>query len=291
MRRKNEHLKKLVLMLILAFIIKEAIAAVMTIALTVGNPVPRVQNVRISDNPLILIENSQKTVWCNATINDTNGWQDIVSARGVIWDNSNATYDSSDDYNNHYTNSSCALYSGSGTARDTSCLFRVYYFANPGNWSCRITAEDTLTQESYNETGFNITTFLGLTTSSEINFGTMTPGSTSNSSVTTYINNTCNQQIDILLNSQSDVNCTIGSIPAINVHYNSTDMDHSSMCNLTTSTTDTCNEVSNNFNLAKCTTISGTPLNPSKNVYWRIKVPIGVSGTCTTTLMVTAKEG
>ena len=283
--------QKLLLILLAILILKEALAAVVTASVTIGNPAPVVTNMIFLDNPVALIENSLTTVWCNATINDTNGWQDITSVSGVIW-NSNTTYNASNNYNNHYTNSSCALYAGSGTSRAASCAFGMYYFADPGrNWTCRITAMDSTNQQGYNETNFSVSAFLGISVSPEINFGTLNPGSTSNTSISTYVNNTCNQQIDLKMNALSNITCNVGAIEADYVHYNTTNTDYSSMCLLTTNADETCGEVQNNFNLGKCTAISGIPINPTKNLYWKIQVPLGVRGTCYTNLTVTAKEG
>jgi len=80
-------------------------------------------------------------VTCNATITDTGGYQTIVSANATLYHQSSAS-SSPDDYNSHYTNSSCSFTGGSGNVRNASCVFVLRHEALNGTWTCNVSAVD-----------------------------------------------------------------------------------------------------------------------------------------------------
>ncbi len=57
--------------------------------------------------PISLNAGTKKAVSCEATITDLDGYSDITNVRGVLFDSDNAG--SSDDKNDHYTDSICTL--------------------------------------------------------------------------------------------------------------------------------------------------------------------------------------
>ncbi|MBN2518448.1 MAG: hypothetical protein JXB14_06370, partial [Candidatus Altiarchaeota archaeon] len=81
----------------------------------------------------------------------------------------------------------------------------------------------------------------------------------------------------------TDMSCTIqGSIAKGYLHYNTTHAgDWTQMCALTDTDTDTCGELQSNFDLA-----DGAASN--KKIFWVLRAPTGVSGTCTGHVTFTA---
>ena len=118
------------------------------------------QESNVSLRNITLSGGGARIVTCNATVRDWNGYNDVTSVNATLFDASNAQYDSVDNNNTHYTNSSCTN-SGNGANYTVNymCGFNVYYYANNGTWNCTVFAFDT-----FNKTGnlTNSTTILAL---------------------------------------------------------------------------------------------------------------------------------
>jgi len=169
----------------------------------ITNAKPEVLNVTIfeatnsSARNITIAAGSVKTVYCNATVRDWNGYNDIIYANASLWyvptSNSNAT----DDNNSHYTNVSCTLNASTSTNVGWYiCSFDVLYYANNGTWSCNVTVMDTLTK-----TGslFNTTVFYpvyALNVTDGIDYGNVAVESYS-SDVNANITNLGNMAINI----------------------------------------------------------------------------------------------
>lgn len=102
-----------------------------------GNSAPTIESFSIED-PINLLAGQTKTVYCNATISDSQ--DDMVSANATLYYYLNNS-DDPDNNNEHYTNATCN-YTGT-TTKTVSCTFDVWYYANNGTWYCNMTVADS----------------------------------------------------------------------------------------------------------------------------------------------------
>jgi hypothetical protein len=98
-----------------------------------------------------------RTIYCNATIRDWNGWADINQTNATFWDNSVASQSDPLNNNSVYRNNSCTLEDNDGQyVSYWTCAMDIYYYANNGNdWRCNVTAVDN---SSFTDSNYNITT-------------------------------------------------------------------------------------------------------------------------------------
>ncbi|MGC8929884.1 MAG: hypothetical protein ACP5OZ_05175 [Candidatus Woesearchaeota archaeon] len=224
-----------------------------------------------------LIPGTITPVECNGTINDTNGYADILNASAVFYDNSVATPTSSDNNETHYTNSSCTLSAGSGLSKNFHCYFGVLYYANNASWTCNVTAYDAdgAYNSSTNSTNINILVALNVSNTT-IDYGNMAPLETSSSSVIENITNHGNVKLDLTLNG-TDMTCPnpYPAIPVGNQHYNvtGTDQAYELMTALTSSPVTVTA-----FDLLKRNDTDA--LRAIRMTYWRISIPAGLKGVC-----------
>lgn len=112
-----------------------------TSRVNVTNAFPTIIAVNV-DQDITLNAGSYKTVFCNATIRDWNGWDDIGFVNATLY-HSTSVHGSSDSGNSHYTNASCDNIGNDGSyISEYSCAFNVVHYANNGTWTCNITARD-----------------------------------------------------------------------------------------------------------------------------------------------------
>lgn len=126
-----------------------------------------------------LLAGASREVICNVSVEDGNGAADISMLNATIH---SVTVSSSDldDYNNHYTNSSCQQTSSSGNMTNYTCEFSVLYYAMNGTWQCNATAYDYQDLTTSNYTNFTIDTLYALNVSELlINYGTVATGALS----------------------------------------------------------------------------------------------------------------
>lgn len=71
-------------------------------------------------------------VWCNATVVDLNGHQDLFGCNGTLSSGNNL---------DTYFNNSCMLYGGSGNEGNCVCSFQLKD-EEEGGWTASITAQD-----------------------------------------------------------------------------------------------------------------------------------------------------
>jgi len=279
------RIKNYAVLLSLIIVIGVVSGDITVLQVFVNDVTPFITDIKATD-PIILLENSTVIAYCNATVVDYNGYQDIKSVKAILW-NPNTTYSNStvEDRNNFYINSNCNITAGLGTSATVYCPFTIYYYAEPSEWVCRLNVTDFAgLWNTSNKTDITLQVLKGVRTPNLIDYSTSTgstaiaPGETSTQDVIGTIYNTGNVVIDLQVQGTSTMNCTIGFIPVYYNRYNTTaNMSYSSMCSLTTSLSDTCYELNQNFDLNKTTTETPT----SKNTYWKIYVPTtGISGTC-----------
>jgi hypothetical protein len=260
--------------------------------LTVGNVFPEVTNVSIENNAsnLALIPNSSRTTYCWGLVTDYNGWDDIINATAVFFNNASSSHGATDDNNLHYTNNSCTITQDSTYTNWINCSFNVWYYANPGIWNCTINATDTFQRSGYGNDVINVSSLLALGLPDFIYYGTVNALEVSGeneSNVTNYGNVKVNLSLSgygFSLNDGNAMNCTIGAIKNISIA--------NEKYNLTTSNVgvlDLQQFISNYTNLTSAPAVRKYNLDFRQNdtfneaintTYWRIYVPLGVAGTC-----------
>ncbi len=236
-------------------------------------------------------------VFCNATINDANGYQDINASNATIYYISNSS-STPDNESWHYTNSSCLLSAGSGTTRYSSCSFDVQYFALNGTWVCNMTARDQELSGSFltgnNASYTNISQLAALNVTNVIDFGQLSPGENSTSDFIANVTNLGNIKIDLNLHGYARTDgdnyamvCEVGNISIGYEKYNLTtaSLGYTAMTNLSGSI---AGFTEPNFNLASAVTSSSPSI---KNTYWKIGVPTGTRGQCNGTIVFNAVQG
>jgi len=266
--------------------------------LTVGNVGPEVLSVSIDNDAtsVILIANSTKLVNCEALVRDWNNDSDIST---VIAEFFNSSFGLVDDNNNHYTNNNCSINRTFGTwhgVSDTNytalanCSFFVWYYANPGDWNCTVTVNDSLNWNASGSDNISVAELLAISLPTDINYGTVNSTYVSNENITN-VTNVGNVKINLSSSgyafNESDglaMNCTLGSIKNISIYYEK--------FNLTTSTAGTLSLTQfegNYVNLTSSPVVKRFSLDYRQNdtineatnsTYWRIYVPLGVAGTC-----------
>jgi hypothetical protein len=264
---------------------------VINTTVNITNVPPTVNNIIVDDaaaapaNQIDLVAGGNVLVFCNATINDSNGYSDIASARAVFYDTVASSATAADNNESHYTNTSCTLSVGSGISRDASCSFNVRYYANNNTWACNMTAFDL---DNANGTGLDNTVvnlLVAINVSTQVlDYGTLAPLDISNSTLEN-ITNHGNGQIDLSVNG-TDMGCTaIGTIPVTAQHYNITGsgVTYATMGELSLSSV-----LTTTFDLAKRTDASGDRI---RETYWKIQAPVGVKGICTGNVTMAAVTG
>jgi len=93
------------------------------------------------------------TVWCNASIRDLNGINDVVALRGVFWSGEKSNETDANDPAKHYTATYSNITPEANTRGYGTVAFAVASSAVSGLWYCKITAVDAA-----NLTGYNTTT-------------------------------------------------------------------------------------------------------------------------------------
>ena len=134
-----------------------------TSRVNVTNAAPEILQVLVED-PVVLNAGGFKTVWCNATIRDWNGYNDIDVVNATLYYFENES--SPDDNDVHYTNASCAELSNDGQfIANYTCTFSVAYHANQGDWICNVWANDSFdfTDNLTNQTTFSALFALNVT--------------------------------------------------------------------------------------------------------------------------------
>jgi hypothetical protein len=263
-------------------------------SLTITNANPTVGSVTATD-PVTLSEGTAVTVWCNATATDTNGYADITGVAAKLWGPTGLEGDA-DNFNTHYTNSSCVLSGGSGTTVDAVCKFSVRYSAESGEWTCKLTATDASAGTgSASNTAVTINSLVALAVPSSLGFTATALGGTT-PEATVAVNNTGNSQIDVQLYTYGSADddgytmvCTLGGseIAYTALKYNlTTGQAYGNMSTIGRNSTSPLTDTA--FNLAKDSNATVS----SKDVYWKLQVPSSdIGGSCTGKLVVVATSG
>ena len=251
-----------------------------------------------SDVSIDLSEGTTEILTCNATVNDLNGWNDIVGVNATIYDAANYNSSSPNDNNYHYFTSTCGNYSINVSALAITCNFSVWYYANNASWNCNVSAVDSenLTGDGIDATPPTINQLAALNLSTNlIDFGNMQPGETTdnpgeqNVNVTNTGNTNMNLSVDGYGVTDGDglaMNCTIGNITIGQMKYNVTIAQNfdNSMWNL--SDTALPSGIPGGYNIPQRVDDGDTAkLNSTNTTYWKLRVPISnIKGFCNGTV-------
>ena len=286
MKGTRETMKCGLLLLVLATL---AFATDVTSQATVTNQAPSVGSLTITGatGGIDLSAGSTAAVDCNATITDSNGYNDVASANAVIWANT-TTEGGEADYTGHYANASCTLSGGSGTTVNARCTFYLQFYANETDWTCKVYAVDNASQSASNNSTVAVNQLVALDlASATLNFGAaLAPGTgqgTSNKTET--VTNYGNTQIDIRVNGTVMSHASlVASIAVGNLYYDITSNAMESETALSAVATTV-----SSFNLAKGAA-------STKDSWWDLHVPAGSAqwvpaGTYSGTITVSAIAG
>lgn len=168
----------------------------------------------IADNSIDLTAGNLTIISCFGTASDIDA--DIDTITGIIY-SQNSNYDAEENESNHYSNLSCDF-----TAGDYNCSFDVQYYAEPNEWTCNITVNDTTKQNDSDTDTANITQMIGINIPGvfAVSFGEM-DRLTNNSNRNITFENVGNVEIDINIDawqingdqdSPNSMNCSMGNI-------------------------------------------------------------------------------
>jgi hypothetical protein len=261
---------------------------------------PEILAIEINGNNAITLNpNTTKSIQCVALIRDYNGESNIMNLTAKLFHNVNSAFSDPDDNNEHYTNDSCVVYTDFGTFHGVSndvyhaignCSFELLYYADPYDWNCTITVNNSFGYYSTNSTNQTVYELAALEVRDTISYGTVNSTYVSGENFTN-VSNAGNVDLNLSLKgwavNQGDnlaMNCTLGSIRNISIQHEKYNLTNSSSGELTLA-----QAVVNYTNLSSTAVVRKFELkyrhedsyNEATNVtYWRMYVPTGVGGTC-----------
>jgi len=263
-----------------------------TANVTISNSLPNITQINFNDtdssnvNISLNANNNTNFIWCNATINDGNGCQDITLVNATFFHTTSAI-SSADSKILHYTNATCNL-TGSGTVAIAFCGMSFEHEATNGTWNCTIWAKDGALATTWNSTSNSVNQLIALdVTEAAIHFGTMASGQSSATANTTNVTNQGNVKINLQVAGSGDMICTAqGQIGVNNISYNLSSGAYTTM---------STNQLSTSLSsaLAFGLTAEGNGAfaadEPATNLtYWTIHIPTGVRGECNNTITISA---
>ncbi|OYT35824.1 hypothetical protein B6U91_02405 [Candidatus Pacearchaeota archaeon ex4484_71] len=277
--------------------------------LNVGTVAPEILNISVEDDSNItLLPNATKLVRCEVLYRDYNNDTNVSSVNATLYEFSTSTENGADDNNYHYTNSSCVLNNSFGSWHGVSddqftglanCTFEVEYYADSGTWTCYAEVWDSTDLNDNQHENTTVEELLAIGLPDSINYGTVNSTYVSDEQVANATN-FGNVEIDLQLSGYAVTpgdgyafNCTYGNVQNISIGYEK--------YNLTASTSGSLSltEFENLYiNLTSSPTTEQFDLGYRQNdatnddawnsTYWRVYVPLGVAGTCTGNIAVSA---
>jgi len=260
-----------------------------TTRVNITNAYPEILNLTIdgaADN-FTLSAGSTKTLICNATIRDFNGYNDLVNVNATFYYYLNSS-DQNDDGNEHYTNITCNQTANDGEyLANYTCQFEVEYFANNGTWSCNVSVID-----NYNFTdSLDNTTYLSalyaLNVTDLIDYGNLSVGDTS-ANITATVTNFGNMDINLSVLGYGAAEgdglglvCALGDNISVEHQKYATDVNADWATKTALAAT---GQIMNTTVLRQ--TDDTTPI--TQLTYWQLYVPPNPFGVCTGTVRFTA---
>jgi hypothetical protein len=260
-----------------------------TTRVNITNARPEIDRITIDQN-ITLTAGGSKSVRCNVSVHDWNGYQDIVLVNATFWDANN--YVDANNNNSFYSNTSCTNYSGNGYYANFTCGFDVWYYANNGtDWRCNVTIKDGYGFNASNYNTSSIQPLYALNVTPLIDFGDMAVGDIKNN-ITANVTNLGNMPINISVagfGGTSNVTgagyamiCAIRNITIANLKYtiNMTDWNAASATSLS----------STNVNVTGLTVPKRITDQTWNQTYWHLYVPPSENpfGVCNGTVVFSA---
>jgi hypothetical protein len=243
----------------------------------------------VSLNNLTLNAGATKSITCNASVRDWNGFNDIVKVNATLWHEATSTYNASNDNSSHYTNTSCILNYSTGTYTGVyTCTFDTMYYSNNGTWICNVTTTD-----NYNATGsLTNTTYIyplyALNITDGIDYGNVPVEGMSNdiqANITNFGNMGINISVEGYAITRGDglaMNCSIfGNIP---VNYEKFALDNNTVYASKNTLTTTPGMIPG---LTMPKQINSTLI--LNSTYWQLYIPPNPAGNCSGFIIFSAE--
>jgi hypothetical protein len=256
-------------------------------SVTIQNSAPTLGAVSLVDPISLNVGPDMTTVYCSATATDNDGFADVSTAIGKLFNETNG-FAGSDDDNIRYSNNFCNREGGSGNAVTVNCSFVLKYFASPsggGTWNCSLNITDASGASVDRNASANLSELIAIGASpSTINYGTgIAPGDTSGT-VNLNVTNYGNVRIDLEIEGENMSSAGKTDINVSQQKYSYYD-DMSVEYDVPYTGDGSFNS---SYNLEKAT--STTLSNMTK--WFDLHVPIGwPAGTYTGTITLTAQQG
>jgi hypothetical protein len=272
----------------------------------VTNTEPNLYEVSVIPSTINLNPGGVFNVICNASVYEANGWTDIRNVSATLYHTDYGDGITSDNnfryINNSCLNSSNEVYceSKDGSANNASCycVFPIWYYAYNGSWQCNMTVSDSFGLNSTNWSSIaTVNTVLGIDTPTEIDFGNLSVTERS-SYIRGNITNWGNVPINITVRgfggseetpstrNLSMVCPTTGSLNISNTY------ERYSLTNTTA--------FENMFNISNTSRMLNLTIpfrenditygNSTNATFWRLEVPVGVTGACNGTIIFGAVD-
>ncbi len=242
-------------------------------------------------NQIDLNAGNTRTVYCNVTVYDYNGYATINHVNSTIYHATKIS--SSPDLNmSHYTTNLCSETGNNGAdTKYFSCQFDVWYWALNGTWFCNATAKSNadIISKLVNST---INPLYALNVSNTIDFGIMQPMQISPADIIKNVTNIGNMVLDLGLDGYGifdddniGMNCSEGNISLDSERYS---LNFGQSWNSMTPLTDITSYMPS-FDLNPRNDTNATK--SIKEIYWKLQVDPKTRGVCNGTVVFTASAG
>ncbi|NOZ80372.1 MAG: hypothetical protein GXP63_01755 [DPANN group archaeon] len=269
--------------------------------LNISNAAPIVYNVFIYDNDslaggdMILTPGTTDRIFCNATVNDSNGWTDVNISNGTLFHAGN--FSDPNDNNVRYENTSCSIMQNNGFADSAlvTCSFEVYFYADAGAWNCSIEAEDnsSVSDQAFANSTKTIAQLYAIDLDTAVvDYGVLNVTEVS-SPTTVNITNAGNMHINLSvegygssLHDDLAMNCSKQSTIAVGLERYALTASANWSVNMTPLTSNPLTNGIGNLTIWQNEDDLG---NSTNTTWWAIKAPIGAeSGACNGSLVFSA---
>jgi hypothetical protein len=255
------------------------------------------ETLNISARNITITAGGYKSVSCNATVRSWEGFNDITVVNATLYHQATSTHNSSNNFNNHYTNASCT-YNGSLSAYIGwfVCNFDVVYYSNNGAWTCNVTVQNsyTVTNSNFTGSGYGTTTFYpvyALNVTDEINYGNVAVEDYSSPDRTANLTNLGNMGINITVEgygvTRGDglaMNCSLtGNITVDNERFSS--LSGQAYATKIPLTSNLGGALIPGLSMPK-QTLNNTPI--VNSTYWQLYIPPNPAGNCSGFVIFTA---
>jgi hypothetical protein len=243
-------------------------------------------------NEIDLTPAAPTVISCQGILTGSNMDSAINNVTSEFFSNTTSFYGDSNHNNRHYANTSCSLNIGYGDANQVyfNCSYNIQYYAASGGWNCIAKATKNTVTTKNMSVSTSINPLLALQLPDSITYGIIGTNNVS-AEKTVDITNFGNIPINLSLQGYAksigdnlSMNCSGGAVGNISVYYEK--------YNLTTSNPSitTLSDFEKNYNnLTSTSVIRKLGLNArqsdiindaTQTTYWRMYVPVGVTGDC-----------